>query len=302
MALKATIAVLLFAWCASAATTTETAHKHQTVLTPQTTTHMSLAQSAEAGPIRPVDKNSDERPAAFGDLAVRTTGLEVSSITYAPDSRRIAVSLIVNNTGNNAVCATFTAKLKTTSGVEYRGTSIQAPSMREMLPGDRARGSYIFEVREGDQPLELILNLDGGTIRCKSSSEEPLRDASIPGEIRLDVHDLAGSRANSFRPEGALRSATGGGAVSFPVCIYCPSPNYTPKARHAKLEGTVLLNVVVEPDGNPGNIEILKGIGDGLDEEAVNAVRTWRFRPKVGPNGEPVEAVVPIEIGFRLPK
>jgi TonB family protein len=62
----------------------------------------------------------------------------------------------------------------------------------------------------------------------------------------------------------------------------------------------VTLQVVVLPDGSATNIEVVKGVGLGLDEKAVEAVRTWKFKPALGPNGTPVATVVPVEVSFRL--
>jgi TonB family protein len=46
----------------------------------------------------------------------------------------------------------------------------------------------------------------------------------------------------------------------------------------------------------------MKGPGNGLEEKAIEAVRSWRFRPAVGPDGHPVATMVPIEVTFRLTK
>ena len=62
--------------------------------------------------------------------------------------------------------------------------------MNEMLPGESAEGSYDFNVKDGIQPLELVLKPFRGTIRCGTKGTEPLRDAFLPTEVRLDVHDL----------------------------------------------------------------------------------------------------------------
>ena len=97
---------------------------------------------------------------------------------------------------------------------------------------------------------------------------------------------------------GAFRAGVNG--VGVPECIYCPSPAYSDDARKAKYMGTVMLQVVVTPDGRAVNIAILKDPGMGLGEKAVEAVRTWRFKPAVGPNGKPVPVLVPIEVTFHL--
>ena len=97
---------------------------------------------------------------------------------------------------------------------------------------------------------------------------------------------------------GAFRPGTGG--VGFPSCIYCPSPQYSEDARKAKYQGTVVLQVIITPDGRATNIEVVKGPGLGLEEKAVEAARTWRFKAAVGPSGRPVATITLIEVNFRL--
>ncbi|MGA2098324.1 MAG: energy transducer TonB [Candidatus Acidiferrum sp.] len=100
---------------------------------------------------------------------------------------------------------------------------------------------------------------------------------------------------------------TGGGAfhagvngVGIPECIYCPAPLYSDDARKAKYMGSVVLQVTVTPDGRAVNISIVKDPGMGLGEKAVEAVRTWRFKPAAGPSGKIVPVIVPIEVTFHL--
>jgi TonB family protein len=97
---------------------------------------------------------------------------------------------------------------------------------------------------------------------------------------------------------GAFRPGTGG--VGYPSCLYCPEPQYSEDARKAKFQGVVMLQVIIQPDGHATNIQVIKGAGLGLDEKAIEAVRTWRFKPAIGPNGTPVATITPIEVNFRL--
>jgi protein TonB len=97
---------------------------------------------------------------------------------------------------------------------------------------------------------------------------------------------------------GYFRPGTGG--VGYPTCAYCPDPKYSEEARKAKYSGTVTLQVVITPDGRAIEIQVVKGPGLGLEEKAVEAVKQWRFKPALGPNGKPVAVVVPIEVLFRL--
>jgi TonB family protein len=97
---------------------------------------------------------------------------------------------------------------------------------------------------------------------------------------------------------GILRGGTGG--TTIPICGHCPVPDFTDKARAAKFEGAVVLEVVVGADGQVGQVIVTQGIGYGLDENAVKAVKKWKLKPALGPDGKPVQVRVPIEVTFRL--
>ena len=89
-------------------------------------------------------------------------------------------------------------------------------------------------------------------------------------------------------------------AISPVTCLYCPQPNYTDEARKAKLEGKILLRVLVDPDGKPQRIQILQGLGMGLDERTEETIRTWRFSPGRDANKNSVATWVMIETRFQL--
>jgi protein TonB len=98
---------------------------------------------------------------------------------------------------------------------------------------------------------------------------------------------------------GVFRAGENG--VGMPVCVYCPKPEYSEEGRKARFMGTVYLNVVVLANGKAGEIKLIKGVGMGLDEKAIETVRTqWTFKPAIGPNGKPVPTIVPVEIAFQL--
>jgi periplasmic protein TonB len=90
-----------------------------------------------------------------------------------------------------------------------------------------------------------------------------------------------------------------GGDVSEPEAIYDPEPQYSERAREAKYQGTDVLSIIVEPDGSVADIQVVRPLGLGLDEEAVKTVSTWKFKPGMR-NGHPVPVRVDIEVTFRL--
>ena len=76
-------------------------------------------------------------------------------------------------------------------------------------------------------------------------------------------------------------------------------PKYTDKARKLKVNGTVLLYLVVGTDGRAHDVRIVHGLGYGLDEEAIKAVQKWRFTPGAN-HGTPVPVALDAEASFRL--
>lgn len=86
-----------------------------------------------------------------------------------------------------------------------------------------------------------------------------------------------------------------------PICLYCPDPKYSDAAFKLKIQGVVVLDVIIGADGRAHNIHVSKGLGYGLDEEAIKAVRDiYRFKPSIGPDGQPAAVHMLFEIEFRL--
>lgn len=84
-----------------------------------------------------------------------------------------------------------------------------------------------------------------------------------------------------------------------PTAIYSAAPDYSEKARKKHLQGTVVLSLIVDAEGVPRDIHVTKPLGMGLDEEAVKAVRNWRFKPALE-DGKPVTFPTTVEVDFRL--
>jgi TonB family protein len=89
------------------------------------------------------------------------------------------------------------------------------------------------------------------------------------------------------------------GSVTNPVILFQPEPEYSTEARQAMLQGTVVLEVVVDASGRTRNIKLLRSLGLGLDEEAIKAVEKWRFRPATK-DGKPVAVIINAYVGFHL--
>jgi TonB family protein len=102
----------------------------------------------------------------------------------------------------------------------------------------------------------------------------------------------AAAQSPVFRP---------GPDITAPFVIGKAMPAYTEEAGLAKLEGGVLLSLVVSADGKPRDIQVTRPLGLGLDESAVESARAWQFKPGVR-NGVPVDVRVNEEVFFRSPR
>jgi TonB family protein len=87
---------------------------------------------------------------------------------------------------------------------------------------------------------------------------------------------------------------------SYPVCIHCPRPDYTSEAKKKKIQGDVWLETFVTNTGKATEIKVTRSLGYGLDEEAIKAVKGWKFRPAVDRDGKAIGTWTSIQIQFQL--
>jgi len=90
-----------------------------------------------------------------------------------------------------------------------------------------------------------------------------------------------------------------GGGVSSPAVVFRVEPEYSEEARKARYQGTVVLQTIVRKDGTVDVINLVRSLGFGLDENAIRALKQWRFRPALK-NGVPVDASLNVEVRFNL--
>ena len=147
-------------------------------------------------------------------------------------------------------------------------------------------GSIRETLRSIDEHLVMIVQGNGNP-----SDRVTLRIALRPGvELRQPV-------VSTPLPPGVYRI---GGGVSAPVPTVRPEPEYSEEARRAKWQGAVVLQVVIDESGVPQDIHVVRSLGLGLDEKAIEAVQQWRFKPGLK-DGKPVPVSANIEVNFRLP-
>ncbi len=110
-------------------------------------------------------------------------------------------------------------------------------------------------------------------------------------------------RGRGFGPgsDYGVGGGTGGnGRITTPKLIFAPDPEFSEEARKAKVQGIVVMTVLVGTDGRIHQAQITRSLGMGLDEKALEAVKLWKFEPAKAADGASVAVYASIEVNFRL--
>ncbi len=114
---------------------------------------------------------------------------------------------------------------------------------------------------------------------------------------------LGSGNGNGYGPGTGGNTGGGvyhiGGGVSAPIPIFTPEAEFSDEARRAKYQGVCLISLIVDAQGNPQNPRVVRPLGMGLDEKALEAVRKYKFKPAMK-GGTPVPVMMSIEVNFRL--
>jgi periplasmic protein TonB len=194
-----------------------------------------------------------------------------------------------------------------------------------------------IEAPKGRLPKQAMVQLTPPAVEIKNENPklavEPT--VAVPTNIRLTnstmptigdpVAKVAGPASNGIGSGGGIGAGKGtgigigvgggvgsgsgggygggvfkvGGGVQAPVPVFKPDPEFTEEARRAKHQGTVILALIVGPDGRTRDIRVIRKLGMGLDEKAVETARQWKFNPALK-DGKPVAVAINIEVDFTL--
>jgi len=116
-----------------------------------------------------------------------------------------------------------------------------------------------------------------------------------------DMRALMGKIVPSIPPDQVAEASwSDKNGSTYPKCVYCPQAPYDQRAADRHLQGTVTLITVVGADGKTHDMFVIKALPNGLTQNAVDTVKTWRFQPALGPDGQPTAVWQTIEVIFHL--
>ena len=173
--------------------------------------------------------------------------------------------------------------------------------LKSMQPENEAEADSLYRgamALEDQNSAEQALTLEfyGRFLNNQGRSSEAEPIVSRAAEIRK-------SRAAALGNKRAMASAGNsfrvGNGITAPRLVQKLEPSYSDDARAAKFQGTVTLKVVIDTDGIAKDVQVVKSLGYGLDEKAVEAIDQWKFAPGTR-DGEPVPVQATIEVNFRL--
>lgn len=171
----------------------------------------------------------------------------------------------------------------------------------------------VVVVRNSDPKLSVQSTIIAPNLQVPQTNQigDPLSALMIPSNgtgVRSGIGAAPGSGVGPDHGPGFGPGEGGnygdsivsfGAGVTAPRVIYDPEPEYSPEARAAKYQGTVILHAIVAPDGRPHAIQVSRSLGMGLDEKAIEAVNTWRFEPATK-DGHAVPVMIEIYVSFHL--
>ncbi|MEL7060159.1 MAG: energy transducer TonB [Acidobacteriota bacterium] len=155
------------------------------------------------------------------------------------------------------------------------------PKQKQEIPKPKAKKVPIPDPTP-DEPEPIVI-------------DEPEPEVDIP-DLDDVVFGIPDAPPAVPEPTGPLQV---GGNVKKPEKISTPQPRYTEIARKARIQGVVIVQAIINKQGDVTNVKVLKGLPMGLDQEAVKAIKSWKFKPATL-NGKPVEVYYNLTVNFRL--
>jgi TonB family protein len=241
-------------------------------------TQQELAPSNDQGPmsIKPAPPKPDNDGAySAGPGILSPLILERAQAVYPTDAGADAIegestlSLIIGTDGTPA-----NIQVVHTHGAAFDAAAIDAIKKSRFQPG----------------------SIDGTPVPVRIYARTRFFDDKRPAFPRIFLRTGSSAGFSPFAPNASSRLRQGD---TPPVPIHNVDAEFSDEARRERIQGVVMVSLLVNEEGVPIDLSVVKGMGHGLDEKALEAVSQYRFKPAMR-GGVPVEARITVEVNFRL--
>jgi TonB family protein len=165
-------------------------------------------------------------------------------------------------------------------------------------PAARKKAKLLLTEPRKEMLEKLLPSVEKGKRRISAGFLWPVIDSGQPKKTEGDPH---ASPENTAATPPVLHKP-GKDGVSLINCLSCPPPLVPPQSMNSRIQGVVILKVIITPQGNTENVRVVRSLHKDFDKSAVAAVKNWKFNPARGPDGKPVYVEILIEVTFRIPK
>jgi len=169
-------------------------------------------------------------------------------------------------------------------------------------PADGGSATVALSIGEDGRPRDIKPLHPGdpvGEAAAKAIESWQFRPGTANGEPREAGALIEFECGTSPLPSPEMKVSRVGNGVSPPAATFRPEPQYSEEARAAKIQGGVMLQMVIDSTGHPTRLRVLEGAALGLDEKAIETVLTWRFKPAMR-DEKPVNVLAQVQVNFRL--
>jgi TonB family protein len=239
----------------------------------------------------------------FAAASIRKGASDKASQAAIEESLRTAIKLNPSFFPAYDALAVFFAQ-RSTNLVEAHDLIDKAVQLGPAVPELRVDQAQILALINKDQQAIEALNM------ALKMSHTPEQSAAVSNVLQ-SMQKLAAEKKkyhgqnNSIvllhpgAPAGGTATQRSSATETGPKAVYAPQVEYTEEARRAKHQGVCVVSLVVGVDGKASNVQVIKKLGMGLDEKAIETVQRWKFEPGTR-NGHPVPSHLTLNLKFEL--
>ncbi len=229
-------------------------------------------------------------------------------IAYRPQRDRSLCTQYLIDATHSTACGQFRSAAYLTDQKNEEGrTEYVLVLPKKELSFDRPSARFSFVMWNSAQrqttyfPIGRFQNTLTVTYRMNAAAERSTTTAAnSPSEPKAVGFGLGSDYHPSDRGTFETPIYHSGGNISNPVIKHAPAPHFSDEAKKAKYQGVVVVGLIVDAQGNPQSVRVVRPLGMGLDEEALKAVRKYKFKPALKDGQTPVPVSINIEVNFRI--